>query len=242
MRSSAISWLANLYGLKSTRLYGGYKAYRNWVLKQFEKKWKLQLLGGRTGTGKTEILKALERIGESVIDLEDLANHRGSSFGGIGKGQQPSNEQYENNLAETLKSLLEKSDRRIWLEDESPNLGKCRIPKGLFDQMKKAPVIEITRSYKERINRLVNIYSIYKKEDLEAATIRIQRRLGPQRTTQALEAIKNRKWENACHAFLDYYDRCYEHGLLKANHRKIVDITDLTSDQAAEKLLDPQIT
>ena len=84
MRSASVSWLANMINLKTLVLKNGYKAYRKWVLSQFHKEWPLKLIGGRTGTGKTELLASLAEKGISTIDLEGLANHRGSSLGALG--------------------------------------------------------------------------------------------------------------------------------------------------------------
>ena len=81
MRSASIGWVAQLFGLRAVILHGGYKQYRKWVLKQFETEWPLLLIGGRTGTGKTDLLIEMSNKGIPVIDLEGLANHRGSSFG-----------------------------------------------------------------------------------------------------------------------------------------------------------------
>ncbi|MFN7899561.1 MAG: tRNA 2-selenouridine(34) synthase MnmH, partial [Synechococcaceae cyanobacterium] len=105
MRSDSVAWLAGRLGLATLVLQGGYKAYRQWVLAQFERAWPLRLLGGRTGTGKTALLLALRQRGVAVLDLEGLAHHRGSSFGGLGLPPQPSSEHYENRLATGLQAM-----------------------------------------------------------------------------------------------------------------------------------------
>lgn len=84
MRSSSMAWLAGQLDLPVLLLEGGYKGFRRWVLERFEQAWPLHLLGGRTGCGKTELLLALAQRGVAVVDLEGLAHHRGSSFGGWG--------------------------------------------------------------------------------------------------------------------------------------------------------------
>ncbi|NBW62949.1 MAG: tRNA 2-selenouridine(34) synthase MnmH, partial [Synechococcaceae bacterium WB4_1_0192] len=84
MRSGSVAWLADSLDLPVLLLEGGYKAYRRWVLEQLLLPWPIHLLGGRTGTGKTDLLLALERRGVAVLDLEGLAHHRGSSFGNLG--------------------------------------------------------------------------------------------------------------------------------------------------------------
>ncbi|MDA3853274.1 MAG: tRNA 2-selenouridine(34) synthase MnmH, partial [Bacteroidales bacterium] len=114
----------------------GYKAFRNHVLNSLSSPTKLKVLGGYTGSGKTYILEELKKLGQQVIDLEGLANHKGSAFGGIGLPYQPSTEQFENMLF-TEWSQLNPSET-IWVEDESQSIGKIQIPIGFFEQMRKA--------------------------------------------------------------------------------------------------------
>ncbi len=237
MRSSSVAWLANLVDLNPLLLEGGYKSYRRWVLQLFEDKLPLKLLGGKTGTGKTDLLVAMASKSVAVIDLEGLANHRGSSFGALGLPEQPTSEQYENLLAKEISFFLSTGSKEIWLEAESSHLGKCRIPHTLLRQMKVAPVFEITRSENERVTNLVKVYSPYGIKKLTEATLRISRRLGPQRTKKALEAISKENWHDACIEIIDYYDRCYDHELSKAKNHKCVDISGLGPNAAAEKLL-----
>jgi len=241
MRSASVAWLADLLDLKPVLLEGGYKTYRRWVLQQFEKPWPLRLLAGRTGTGKTDLLLALAKRGVAVVNLEGLANHRGSSFGGLGLPPQPSSEHYENQLAEVLNSCVKTVNAEIWLEAESSLVGRCRIPRALFQQMQIAPVLEISRPVKERVNQLVDVYSQHGSEALKEATERISRRLGPQRTRQALDALTLENWDHACRAMLDYYDRCYDHELTRAPQRHCVDLSGLTVTKAAEMLIDQQL-
>ncbi len=192
-------------------LDGGYKAFRRWVLERFDLPWPLRLLGGRTGCGKTDLLLAMAARGMAVVDLEGLAHHRGSSFGGLGQPEQPSSEHFENRLALALHGL--RGAGAIWVEAESAQVGRCRIPRGLWARMQAAPVLEIQRPPAERIERLVAVYGGQDPVGLREATERIAKRLGPQRTALALEAIEAGAWARACEAMLDYYDRCYDHEL-----------------------------
>ena len=156
MRSGSMAWLASTLELPVLLLEGGYKAYRRWVLACFESAWPLLVLGGRTGTGKTDLLHALRQRGQAVVDLEGLANHRGSSFGGLGQPPQPSTEHYENLLAASLTASAGQAP--IWLEAESAQVGRCRIPAGLWRQMGEAPAVEIQRPIAERVEQLVSVY------------------------------------------------------------------------------------
>ena len=237
MRSNSMAWLASLQDHPALVLEGGYKVYRRWVLNQFERRWPLQLLGGRTGTGKTDLLLALQSLNVAVVDLEGLAHHRGSSFGGLGQPDQPSTEHYENGLAEALDQYRQQGAKQIWLEAESSSVGCCRIPKALFEQMQQAPVLEIQRSLENRISQLVAVYAFQDPEALCQATQRIQRRLGPQRTQMALEAIRDRRWHDACRAMLDYYDRCYDHELQQVEDRVKIELDGADIRASAIQLL-----
>ena len=237
MRSASVAWLAYILDLNPALLLGGYKSYRNWILNQFHKDWPIKLVGGKTGTGKTSLLLALESKGLSIIDLEGLANHRGSSFGSLGLPSQPSNEQYENKIGELLEVFKKSNNREILIEAESANLGKCRIPFELYRQMKNAVMIEINRSEEERISELVKVYGEQNQSQLKEATLRISKRLGPQRTAKAIQAIQCQNWSKACAEMLDYYDRYYERDLSKIIQKQSVDLSGLSSEEAVEMLV-----
>ena len=235
MRSGSVAWLAGQLDLPVLLLGGGYKAYRHWVLELFEQPWPLRLLGGRTGCGKTDLLLALRQRGVAVLDLEGRAHHRGSSFGALGLPPQPSSEHYENLLAADLASLQGADE--IWLEAESSQVGRCRIPAGLWRQMKGAPALEIQRPLEQRVSQLVAIYGMQDPAGLAEATQRIAKRLGPQRTALALEAIAAADWASACRQMLDYYDRCYDHDL-SSHAVQAVDLGELAPTEAAGLLLE----
>lgn len=215
MRSSAVAWLLDFYGFEVYILNGGYKSYRNWVLKEFEKPHRLRILSGMTGSGKTEILHELEHLNYAVIDLEGLANHKGSAFGGIGMPPQPSNEQFENDLALLLFNFSMKfKDTPIWLESESSRIGNVVNNKLFFDQMKLAERIHIEVPKEERLKKIVNEYGELNKEDLLHAVERIQNRLGGLETKNVSEFIRNNDLNHAFEILLSYYDKGYKNSQL----------------------------
>ena len=237
MRSSAFAWLTRSIGIKTYLLDGGYKSYRKWVLNQFESDLPIRLIGGKTGTRKTDLLNCINKENIYVIDLEGIANHRGSSFGSLGMEEQPTTQQFENILAESIdKFHKDKKANEIWLEAESSSLGKCRIPNILHSKMKKAPILEIIKTNEERVENIVNLYSQNPQNELEEAVERIKKRLGPQRTKEALIAIKKKEWAKACEALLDYYDRCYEYELKKAKRIDTVDLSGLSLKSSLIKI------
>ena len=235
MRSQSIAWLLEKYKLNPITLQGGYKIYRRWVLDSFSKKLNIVVIGGKTGTGKTRLLSLLEKYKYQTVDLEGFACHRGSTFGGLGMNEQPSNEQFENIIAEKLNTF--KCSSNIFIEAESANIGKCRIPHELFNQMNHSRRIEILRSESNRLDELIDTYSVFKKEELQESVLRIKKRLGPQRTKSALEAINNEKWDIVCRSVLDYYDRCYDFEKIGKTNITLLDLTDKNYDEQILELI-----
>ena len=229
MRSQSIAWLLEKYKFNPITLEGGYKTYRRWILDIFSKKWNIVIIGGKTGTGKTKLLSLLEQHKFQTIDLEGFACHRGSTFGGLGMREQPSNEQFENQIAEKLNSFIKINN--VFVEAESSNIGKCRIPHEFFNQMKVSRRIEILRSESNRLDELINTYSVFNKKELQESVLRIKKRLGPQRTKIALESIKNEKWDLVCRSVLEYYDRCYEYEKVGKENITLLDLTDKNYDE-----------
>ncbi len=237
MRSSSFAWLARTIGIETYLLKGGYKSYRKWVLTQFEADLPIRLIGGKTGTRKTDLLNHINKENIYVIDLEGIANHRGSSFGSLGMGNQPTTQQFENILAESLSNFYRNNAVEIWIEAESSNLGKCRIPNNLYTKMKKAPILEILKTKNERVKNLVNLYSRNSQTELKDAVNRISKRLGPQKTKEALTAIEKKEWSKACEAMLDYYDKCYEFELKKTTNINSINLSGLNLKSSLDKIL-----
>jgi len=246
MRSESVAWLASQLDLPVVLLEGGYKSFRRWALALFDTPWPIHLMGGRTGSGKTDLLLALAERQVAVVDLEGLAHHRGSSFGSLGMPPQPSSEHYENRIALALHGYREAE--QIWVEAESVQVGRCRIPGGIWRQMQAAPLLEIRRPLEERLEQLVEVYGSQDPDALKEATERIARRLGPQRTAAALEAIEAQQWGEAARQMLDYYDRCYDHELERhgaADQHRLLgheDLAGLSAEAAADQLISRGVT
>lgn len=211
MRSSAMAWALDLYGFEVYLLQGGYKAYRRWVFRQFEKEYPLWVVGGMTGSGKTRMLGQLDQLGEQVIDLEELAQHKGSSYGTLGRMVQPTQEQFENDLAAALSHL--DPGKRIWIEDESQNIGRCLIPKPLWMRLRSSVLLDVRVSLEQRVAALVDEYGSLDKDFLVECTERIRKRLGPEQTTQAIAAIRDHRMDQFVRIVLVYYDKTYQKGL-----------------------------
>lgn len=213
MRSQILSWLLEMIGFEVYRLKGGYKTYRTYTYQLIRKDWKLIVLGGKTGTGKTRILHELKTQGEQTIDIEGLANHKGSSFGSIGQPPQPSVEQFENLFAEQLR--LMDPEIPIWIENESRKIGRLILADRFYEQMIQSPLIDIQKSEEERIQLIAEEYAALPPEELIAAVNRLSKRLGGLRTTQAIAAIQAQNHEEWISNLLIYYDKTYEFDLDK---------------------------
>jgi len=222
MRSESMAWLFEIIGLKVNVLNGGYKSYRGYIRERLGDDIPLKILGGYTGSGKTDILYELAKLGEQMIDLEGIAHHKGSAFGTIGQLPQPTNEQFENNLAQEWMKL--NGTKRVWLEDESVTMGKCGIPFPLFKRMREAEVINVNVPKSVREKRLVREYAQGDIQALKNALTRISKKLGGLRYNQALESLNENNFTHVAEITLEYYDKAYGYGIEKREAGKIKSI------------------
>lgn len=228
MRSEAMAWLFSLGGIETVLLEGGYKSYRHLVLESLSQNRKMFVLGGLTGSGKTHILKYLREQGRQVIDLEGMANHKGSAFGSLGQKPQPSSEHFANLLYSRWKDL--DPDQPVWLEDESRNIGSVFMPDSFYTNMQLNPAIVLLMDIKTRLPRLLEEYSSYGSDELEASVMRISKRLGGDRSQEAIEAIRHRDFARAIEITLQYYDKAYLYGLKRKETKDIIYIETDTDD------------
>jgi len=212
-RSQSMAWLLRLNGFEVITLDGGYKQYRQFVLQRFNDLAfaNLRVVGGKTGTGKTKILHALQQQGQQIIDLEGIAHHKGSAFGTIGEPPQPTAEQFENNLLQNILRL--DLTKTIWVENESRSIGRVYIPDGFWNNLKFAPVYNIEIPHTTRIANLLHDYVLTDPSELEAAFRRIEKKLGGQHLKTALEALQVRDYATAAEIATQYYDKTYQHCL-----------------------------
>ena len=225
MRSAGVAWLLDLYGFKVYTLIGGYKKFRNYVLDTFKLPFNLKILGGYTGSGKTELLKALQQKGEKIIDLEGIANHKGSAFGNIGMPHQPSQEMFENMLATELRHQLAVGSWQsattptancklptancLWLEDESQRIGLVNIPGDLWKNMRQSPVYFLDIPFEERLKHIVQEYGQLEQEKVIDAINRISQKLGNLNAKMAISLLKEGKTTESFDILLKYYDKHY---------------------------------
>jgi tRNA 2-selenouridine synthase len=235
-----MAWAFDLYGFEVYLIRGGYKSYRRWSAEQFEKPYRLTVLGGKTGSGKTKILHQLRSMGEQILDLEDLAQHQGSSYGTMNSMIQPTQEQFENNLAFQLNQL--DRQRQIWVEDESLTIGKRCIPKAFWNQMRDSSLLHLNVPVQHRIDLLVKEYGTLDQDFLISCTERIWKRLGPEQTKNAIQAIRENRMSDFIRIVLVYYDKTYTTGLNKRDKESIISVDTDSDDVVADAVKILQMT
>ncbi len=206
------------------------------MLETFKLPFDLKILGGYTGSGKTEVIKELKRKGELVIDLEDIAKHKGSAFGNIGMPKQPTQEMFENILSGELRSLRyePKNNKQnslpqiiihhspIWLEDESQRIGLVNLPNELWYTIRKSPIYFLDIPFEERLKHLVEEYGGLDKEKMIDAIVRIKERLGGLEAKKAIEYLNEDNTIESFRILLKYYDKWYAKGLHNRERHKFV--------------------
>jgi tRNA 2-selenouridine synthase len=215
LRSEKFCAFMEQEGMKTHRLHGGYKSYRHAAIETFNEKFPLIVIGGKTGCGKTEILEHLREAGEQVIDLEAMANHKGSAFGGLMKSGQPTTEQFQNELFEILRSI--DRSRPVWIEDESISIGRVFVPEAFWKQKAAAPVIQIEMSAENRINRLVEEYGPADRSEFQSSMEKIAERLGGKEFKAASQLLQSGDLHGTIEILLTYYDKTYNYSLEKKN-------------------------
>lgn len=166
-------------------------------------------MAGLAGAGKTELLAALERAGDQVLDLEGLARHRGSAFGGIGLGPQPSHAEFARQVEKRVAAA--DPDRPLWVEDEGPFIGSVGVPPPLQRAIATAPVVELRRPFDARVDRLAATYRDADPEALLAALGRARGRLGLQLAERVATLVQSGDVREAVALVLPRYDAAYRH-------------------------------
>ena len=217
MRSKIITSLLDSLEFNVFQMQGGYKVFRNYLLNQlnnFKIKPKLVVLHGLTCTGKTKLLQQFP----NSLDLEHLAQHRGSLYGGIGL-QQNSQKKFENLLLQRLSEL--NNEDYIVVEGESRRIGDVIIPSFLFKKMNEGVNVLVNRSIEERVAEVIGEYfdSKEKIEKVREITAKLWKVIGKKKKEEVIELINQQNYHNAAKILLeDYYDPLYQHSLKKIKY------------------------
>ncbi len=218
LRSQIMGSLLQSAGFKVSILEGGYKSYRSLVLEYLAGNFKFEVLGGLTGSGKTSILLDLEKRGAQVIDIEGLANHKGSAFGALGLEKQPTQEYFENLFYQKLSSL--DPSKVIWVEDESRLIGSLQVPTSIYNAIRNSFVHFLDYSFEKRKAQIIIEYGCFELNLLAFITEKIRKRMGDLNNRLAVEAIKNGDKEAWADLVLSHYDKQYIYGFSQREPNK----------------------
>jgi tRNA 2-selenouridine synthase len=167
-RSGTMAWFLDQIGFRTTRLAGGYKGFRAVVrddLASLPQRFQLQVLAGRTGSGKTRLLQALAEQGAQILDLEALAHHRGSILGGVPGDPQPSQKRFDTQLWTALQRL--DAARPVFVESESKKIGRLQVPDSLVQHMREqGTVLRVEMPEAARVQLLLQEYGFF-ADDVE---------------------------------------------------------------------------
>jgi tRNA 2-selenouridine synthase len=245
-RSSSMASVLTQIGWQVTVLDGGYKTYRSYVRQQLEhlpEKFTYRMLCGLTGTGKTHILEKLQQRGAQVLDLENLANHRGSLLGGEWPGKlssQPSQKYFETLLLQILQSF--DPHQPVWIESESNKIGQVYLPQSLWQNMRRASCVEIQLPIAARVNFLLQEYThlISSPDILKQKLEKLKYRCGWEKLSQWYQLIDGGAWEALVQDLLNsYYDPIYKRSFQNYFNKaeRVLQMPDL-SDSSIDNLLD----
>lgn len=220
LRSRLMSEFFEENGVDVIMLKGGYKFYRRHILSRIDGFKKLRVLSGFTGSGKTEILQALKEIGEQVLDLEDLAKHKGSAFGNLEGTVQPVTSYFHNLIDLELRKF--DANKYTWIESESFNIGKVHMPAELWENMKNAQRIEVEVPLENRVKNILHQYGKIDKHLLVSGISVLRKRLGDEDFKQLSEWVLEGNLEPVVLRLLKYYDKGYENGRKRRDCQEFV--------------------
>lgn len=244
MRSRIFADLVQSLGHPVTRLTGGYRAHRRWVVKTLAGPFPpLIVVHGYTGSGKTRLLRRL--IGEyPVVDLEDLARHRGSTFGHVGLGDQPGQKQFESALAlaiQAAQAAAPSPETSLLVEGESPTIGKIHLPPALCHAMRQAPPVFVELPRDERVRLLLEDYgeTIFENQGVIADSLSYLRSRQPRRLMDELaEDLAGGRHGEFCAKLLEHhYDPLYERAFRRRPDREVCPVIRASTLEEALQML-----
>lgn len=248
-RSNSMATVLSQIGWRVTVLEGGYKTYRAYVRQQLENlpaKFTYKVLCGLTGSGKTHILRQLQQRGAQVLDLEALANHRGSLLGEEWQDKptpQPSQKYFESLLLQQLQNF--DVNEIVWLESESNKIGRVYLPLSLWHNMKQATCIEIQLPIAARVDFLLQEYPylVNNPNFLKSKIEQLKSRIGKHKLSQWYQLIDGNHWEEFVKNLLLYhYDPSYFQSMQQnfTNVEMVLSLADLSDNsinQASDTLM-----
>ncbi|HYS15070.1 MAG TPA: tRNA 2-selenouridine(34) synthase MnmH [Burkholderiaceae bacterium] len=212
-RSAALTHVLARIGWPARQLEGGYRAFRRHVMQDLAglpARLVFHVVCGTTGSGKSRLLQQLAQAGAQVLDLEQLAHHRGSVLGGLPSLPQPSQKMFETRIWSTLRSL--RSDVPVFVESESRKVGDLRVPDALIAAMRASPCVRVELPIAERVKLLRDEYVHFERdpEQLLAQLNCLVALHGRERVEQWKTLVAAGQWDQLVERLLlEHYDPAY---------------------------------
>jgi len=240
MRSNSMAIILASIGWRAALVHGGYKTWRRQVVDALDRDaddLPLIVIDGQTGSAKTEILKILANQGEQVIDLEGVAAHRGSVFGPLTGQEQPGQKSFETTLWDQIRRF--DPGRPIYIEAESALVGKCRVPKRIWQSMKVSPRIRIAVDPAERARYLTTAYPdlIENRSKINRALDQLTPHHGHDKIEVWRDLAGRGEWRSLAERLIvEHYDPAYDRSRKRADqtHDLVLDTRRLDPGALAD--------
>ena len=237
MRSSSLEAIFYALKYKTLKLEGGYKSYRNYIMEHLPEKnknIKYITLHGRTGVGKTKILEKLSEKGYSVMDLEKMANHKGSFFGGLCEKKKQSQKRFE---SEVYENLSNNKTGYVLIESESKRIGDIYLPEVIHDSILTGCHIMIDTSMENRVKIIMEDYSGATKEELKSCLEKVGKYISKERYENYSKLLEDGKLAELSKILMEkYYDPLYDQSINKYSYEE--NIFYNTVEEGAERVAD----
>ncbi|MFA6709070.1 MAG: tRNA 2-selenouridine(34) synthase MnmH [Fusobacterium sp.] len=236
MRSGSLEVLFNTLGFKTMKLQGGYKSYRQYILEninEINKNKEYIVLHGRTGEGKTKILEKLEEKGYSVLNLEKMADHKGSFFGGVCESREQSQKRFD---GEIFDRLIKDTKGYFLVESESKRIGNIYINESIYNSIVNGKHLFVSTSMKNRVKIIMEDYADAKIPELEECLLKVARYISKERYEKYHNLLIEGKLAELSEILMEkYYDPLYDVGINKYTYD--VNINYEYVDEAVEEIV-----
>lgn len=235
MRSSSLEAIFYALKYKTLKLEGGYKAYRNYIMDRLpeeNKEVKYVVLHGRTGVGKTKILEKLSEKGYSVMDLEKMADHKGSFFGGLCEKKKQSQKRLESEIYE---KISDEKTKYVIVESESKRIGDIYLPEEVYSSILNGCHLLVDTSMENRVKIIMEDYASASKEELKSCLDKVGRYISKERYEEYSNLLEDGKLDKLSEILMEkYYDPLYDQSINKYDYED--EIFYKTIDEAADRV------
>lgn len=236
MRSGSMAALFSALGYTTWKLEGGYRAYRQYILKEIPKLnegIKYYILHGKTGIGKTKVLQRLEAKGYSVLDLEKMADHKGSFFGGVCEKRGQSQKRFESLIFDYL---YKNRPTYVLAESESKRIGNVYVPESIFNSLANGKHLSLETTIEERIKIINEDYAGATNEELQSCLDKVGRYISKEKYEEYSELLKNNEIDELSKKLMiEYYDPLYQKSIDKYRYEREIFYTNI--EEAVESVV-----